>query len=384
MIRSRQYVFRPLAKQREILHAWRRQCCELYNNALEHRITSYRRGGIAVTRYDQQKELTQIRSELLEYKNVPALVQRSALQRLDEAYKAFFQRVKRGEKPGFPRFRSCKRYDSFSIGRCKIHSTRSRQHSSKSFFVDVPKLGPVRFKVSGNLLNGELRDIILRYDGIKDCWLISITWILPDVPKRAVSTDKAVGIDLGLTSFAVLNDGTEVENPRFFKKNEESLSRAQRMLSRKVRGSRSRQRAKRAVGLVHRRTANRRKDFHIKLSRELVQKYDLIAHENLNIKGLAKGFLAKSVHDVGWAQFITILGHKAEEAGVHLIAVNPKNTTKACSGCQTLVHKEISQRIHKCESCGLELGRDHNAAKNILARGLRAVSSNGSAMESVA
>ncbi len=383
MIRSRQYALRPLAKQREVLHAWRRQCCELYNNALEHRIVSYRRGRITVTRYDQQKELTKIRGELLEYENVPALVQRSALTRLDLAYKAFFRRVKRGERAGFPRFRSVKRYDSFSVGRCKIHRSKSRSHSIKSFFVNVPKLGPVRFKVSGSLLNGELRDIILRYDSIKDRWLISITWLLPNVPKLAVSTDRVVGIDLGLTSFAVLNDGTEIENPRFFKKNEEYLARAQRALSRKARGSRSRQRARRAVGLVHQRTANRRKDFHIKLSRELVRKYDLIAHENLNIKDLAKGFLAKSVHDVGWAQFITILGRKAEEAGAHLIPVNPKNTTKACSGCQTLVPKELSQRIHKCESCGLELGRDHNAAKNILARGLRAVSSNGSAMENV-
>lgn len=123
---------------------------------------------------------------------------------------------------------------------------------------------------------------------------------------------------------------------------------------------------------VHERVANRRRDFHLKTARDLVARYDLIAHEDLNIAGLARGLHPKSIHDVGWGQFIAILGRKAEEAGVSIVAVDPKNTTQACSSCGTIVPKGLGDRVHACD-CGLVLGRDHNAAINILARGLRAV-----------
>jgi putative transposase len=189
-------------------------------------------------------------------------------------------------------------------------------------------------------------------------------------PKRSAVT--VTGFDLGLTTFAVLADGSEVANPRHTRRGAESLARAQRVLSRKTNGSNSRQKAKLAVARVHERIGNARRDFHHKTARALVDKYDLIAHEDLSISRMVHGNLAKSIHDVGWGQFISILTRKAEEAGVTVIAVDPRNTTRECSTCGAVVRKTLADRTHSCV-CGCVLGRDHNAALNILARGLRAV-----------
>jgi putative transposase len=140
----------------------------------------------------------------------------------------------------------------------------------------------------------------------------------------------------------------------------------------KKRGSQSRHRARRDVQAAYRRISNRRQDFHRKLAVSLCERFDLIAHEDLNIKGLARSALAKSVSDVAWGMFIRTLHSKAEEAGVHVVAVDPRNTTQACSQCGQLVPKALGDRVHAC-SCGCVLDRDHNAALNVLARGLRAV-----------
>lgn len=125
---------------------------------------------------------------------------------------------------------------------------------------------------------------------------------------------------------------------------------------------------------LHEKTANQRRDFHHKEARKLVDAHSLIAHEALNIKGIARTRLAKSTHDAGWAQFVNILGQKAESAAVRVVAVDPRNTTQVCSACGALpeVKKKLSDRVHSCE-CGYTADRDLNAARNILhlGRGLR-------------
>jgi putative transposase len=323
---------------------------------------------------NQTAQLTELRGSEPVFGAAPVEVQRSALRRLDRAFQAFFRRVKaKSGATGFPRFRSCDRYDSFGIGRVKPQAPR-RIDSPGSAYLRVPKLGLVRFKLTRELV-GEVRDTSITRDA-RGRWFVCFMCDIGEAPpKRAVSS--ATGIDLGLTTFAVLSDGSEIANPRHFRKSQESLARAQRVLARKTRGSNSRRKAKRAVARVHARVANQRRDFHYKTARALVQRYDLIAHEDLNIAGLAQSRLpgmAKSVHDVGWGQFISILTRKAEEAGVHVIAVDPRNTTRKCSNCGAIVVKTLAERVHEC-ACGLTLGRDHNAAINVLARGLRAVSS---------
>lgn len=364
MHRTFKYVMRPTTDQRRLLDGVRVRCCELYNAALEQRIMWWRKARKSLSYIDQAKQLTDLRKEP-EWKAVSVDATRSALTRLDRAFKSFFRRVKAGQTPGFPRFRARDRYDSFGLGRIKPKPGKA----PGEWYVRVPNIGLVRFKMHRQLL-GTVRNTELCKDA-KGRWFVTFSCDMGEAPPK-VAVAHSTGIDLGLTSFLVLADGTEVANPRHFQRSQEKLARAQQILSRRTRGSNGRRKARAAVARVHEHTRNQRKDFHYKLARDLVQQFDLIAHEDLNIAGLAKSRLAKSVADVGWGQFISILACKAEEAGKHLVAVDPRNTTKTCSTCGALVPKDLSQRMHAC-ACGCVLGRDHNAALNVLARGLRAV-----------
>jgi putative transposase len=121
---------------------------------------------------------------------------------------------------------------------------------------------------------------------------------------------------------------------------------------------------------AHQHIANQRKDFQHKLSTQLVQNFGVLAVEDLNIKGLSSGILAKAVHDVGWSSFLHMLAYKAENAGRQLIKVDPKQTSQECPNCHALEKKPLSERVHRCD-CGLTIGRDHAAAFVILGRGLR-------------
>ena len=174
----------------------------------------------------------------------------------------------------------------------------------------------------------------------------------------------AVGIDLGLESFAVLSDGSKIENPRYLRRSEEELKEIQSEYS-KHKGKTIKIR----LSALHRKISNQRSDFLHKASRILVDKYGLIVYEDLNITAMTQGRFAKSIHDAGWGKFIDMIKYKAESAGIHTIAVNPKHTSQICSGCSTLVKKEIYQRRHDCPVCGLPIHRDLNASYNILRLG---------------
>ena len=185
-------------------------------------------------------------------------------------------------------------------------------------------------------------------------------------PQAMPASDQIAGIDVGPTTFAVLSDGTGIGNPRHFRATERRLRIAQRKLARRRQRSRRRLKARQQVARVHLHVANQRRDFHHKTARALVQKYGLIAVEDLNIKGLAGSMLAKSVHDAGWSQFISILSDKAACAGRTFVKVNPAGTTQECSGCGEAVPKTLRDRWHLCPGCGLSVSRDLNAALNVL------------------
>lgn len=348
-------------------------CCRLYNAALEQRIRSWTKHGKSLSYNEQTKGLTDLREEI-EWCEIPVEVARSALRRLDRAYKAFFGRVKRGETAGFPRFRSVRRYDTFGLSRVRVEIADVRGNA----YVHVPKLGRVRFKAHQEII-GEIRDVSISRD-CRGRWFVQISCYLGEAPaKKMIDPSRTTGFDLGLTTFAVLADGEEIANPRFFQRGQESLARANRVLARKPKplpgnfNSRSRVKARRAVARAHEHVANQRLDFHRKTALALVRRFDAIAHEDLNVKGLARTRIAKSVHDVGWGQFIRILHCKAEEAGVHVIAVDPRGTTQLCSWCGAHVPKTLDDREHRCPVCGVVAGRDHNSAREVHARGLRAV-----------
>jgi putative transposase len=360
MIRAFNYPLYPTASQELSLRDALVACQQVYNAALEQRISAYKRQGKSLSRMEQQKDLTELRGSDEAFGRVPARILRSSLFRLDRAYAAFFRRVKAGQTPGFPRFKSKDRYDSFSFPEPKVEGN----------VVTIPRLGHMKFRCYRPLRGKALEAHVRR---TAKGWTLSVVCDLGQAPAKVVEVTATTGIDVGLTHFATLSSGEHIENPRFYRKSEELLAQRQRRLATKKKGSKSRLSAKRLVGQAHEKIRNQRLDFLRKLAKSLVTRYDLIAYEDLNIRGMAQSRLAKSIYDASWATFIRCVQSKAEEAGKHAVGVNPRGTSQRCSGCDTVVKKTLSQREHLCPACGLMLDRDHNAALNIQALGLSAV-----------
>jgi putative transposase len=181
------------------------------------------------------------------------------------------------------------------------------------------------------------------------------------------ASDRATGIDVGLNSFAVLADGTEIQNPRYYRNAEARLRRCQRKVARRKKGSNRRRKAVRLLQRANVHVRNQRADFHHKESRGLINTYGVIAVEDLNLKGLAGGMLAKSVHDAGWSEFIAMIVYKAESADRRLVRVGPRGTSQTCL-CGARVPKTLADRWHDCPACGLSASRDHVSARVILSR----------------
>jgi putative transposase len=181
---------------------------------------------------------------------------------------------------------------------------------------------------------------------------------------------ESVGIDVGLTTFAMLSDGTEIPNPRYYREAQAELRRAARKVARRKKGSHRRRKAVALLRKVHVHIRSQRADFHHKISRWLVNNYGLIAVEDLNIKGLAKSMLAKSVNDAGWGLFLDKIAYKAEDAARVFVRANPAGSSQECL-CGAEVRKTLKERWHSCESCGLSAPRDHVSAQLILRRAVR-------------
>ncbi len=355
MRRSYELRLNPNRAQVSTLEYILADSCETYNAALQERREAWKLQRKRITYYDQCAELTELRKEP-QFASIGIEVQREPLRRVEAAFRAFFRRCKAGQKPGFPRFHSRQRYTSFGMSKgfklCEHHLT-------------LFKIGSFRFK-SHRAIEGKPQHVTVKHVGKR--WVARVVCDIGDAPtKHAVSS--IVGIDLGLTTFAVLSDGSEIHNPRFVAHHAERIAKAQRNLARKKRGSKNRLKAKEQARRAYQRMADARKNFTHHVSKELVARYDLIVHEDLKIANMAKGSFAKSILDAAWGQLLFQLAYKAEKAGRYLIAVNPRGTTQQCSGCGAKVPKALSERQHICPRCGLSLGRDHNAALNILALG---------------
>ena len=212
-----------------------------------------------------------------------------------------------------------------------------------------------------------LKTLTLKKESNK--WYSIISLEIPD-RKDKIAIKNAVGIDVGITHFATISDGTTIENPKYLSKSESKLANAQRVLSKKKKGTKAREKAKIRVARIHRKIANQRTDFLHKVSRKLVEKYDLIAYEDLNIKKMMQGNLAKSIGDCSWGKFLRYISYKAENAGKYAIAVDPRGTSQICSNCGTKVSKSLSDRIHNCPLCHVVLDRDLNSALLISRLGL--------------
>lgn len=353
MIISYKYKLLPTKTQRKKLLICLEEQRQLYNGALENRISAFR-GGKNVTLFDQFRSLTELRKEP-EYAVNPVTMQRWTLKRLDDAYQAFFKRVKGTGKAGFPRFRGqqWKTFGFTEFSGIRIDKNRIR----------IKGLTGIRFHHHRPL---EGRPLAATVSLVNGNWHISIQC---DIGSTESATGPDIGIDPGLIDLAVTSTGEEFANIRSFRAAERKLRVRQRHLSRCKLGSRGRRKAKAAVSREHARVA-RRRDTHLhQVTANLTTRYATIYLEKTNIKALARSFVSKSVHDVAWGKFKLYLTYKAERAGGSVVLVNPRFTSQTCSGCGVIEKKPLSQRTHDCSSCGLVLGRDENAALNILREG---------------
>jgi putative transposase len=332
---------------------------ELHNAAVEERRDAWKMCRKSIRFFDQVRQLKDIKRDRPEYAKLGSQVLENCLKRVDLAFQAFYRRVRAGQTPGYPRFKSARRYDSLTFRQgCgwKLDGRRLAMQGIGSAKVFLSR--PVA---------GTIKTVTLRRDACGDWW---VTFSCEDVPAEPLpATGQSVGVDVGLSHFATLSTGDAIENPRPARIAEVRVRHAQRGVSKRKRGSNRQRKAGRVVARHHRRVANVRRDFHWKLARKLVERYDRIAVEDLNVAGLAGGMLAKSVHDAAWGDFLHALASEAEKAGRELVVVDPRGTSQQCSGCGATVSKTLAERTHTC-SCGLVLDRDHNAALNILARGI--------------
>lgn len=367
------YRLFPTHTQREMLQGILDGCRWVYNKTLEVRKTSWEESQISLSRYDTNKLLTDWRDEHAFLKDGHAQAMQDAQKRVDLAFRAFFRRVKAGEKEaGYPRFRSFDRYDSFTYPQEK-----GNWRFLDNGHVRFSKIGDVKIKLH-RPIQGEAKTCTIQRDAVGN-WYACFSCIVEAHPLPL--TDKVVGIDVGLTHFATLSNEEKIANPRFFRKDEQALATVQRRLSKETKGTPEYRHRKRAINHIHQRIANRRRNFAHQESRKLINQYQLIAFEDLNITDMMDGNhrgMNKSIGDVAWNQFVQCCSSKAEDAGRTVVLVDPRNTTKMCSRCGEIVPKKMSVRVHVCPKCDLVLDRDHNAALNILARGLAGLNTDSS------
>ena len=359
MILTFRYRLLPNKRQHRALENILESQRQLYNAALEERIEAYRKAQLTRTYFDQTKALTEWRREDPDARLVAVALQRATLKRLDDAYRSFFRRIERGDKPGFPRFRGKGWFDSFGF----------RQFSAISL-----KAGRLRFKSMPGALRVHLHrpmppnavPVSCTFQRDVKGWSIGLNIELPTPSLRPC--ERVVGIDLGISTFATLSDGSSIPSLRAARAAERRLRLAQRALARTKRAAKGRFKARVVVRRCHAAIARRRASHLHQASAKLVRDFDLIAIEALQVKGLARSRLAKDVHDASWATFTSLLRYKAAKAGTRLVEVNPINTSQDCSGCGANVPKRLDDRWHACPNCGLSIDRDLNAARNVLNR----------------
>jgi len=359
--RAFKYRIYPTTAQAETLTWTLDRCRELYNACLEERREAYRMCGVSVSYYDQTRQLPEMKDVRPEYKQIGSQVLQDVTRRLDRAFGAFFRRVEEGvagKKVGYPRFKSRYRYNSFTLSQAGW-SLDKRLH--------VAGIGAFKVKWS-RPIEGAIKTVTIKRD--TDQWYVIFSCAV-EIEPAPVQDKPAIGIDMGLEYYATLSDGTHIENPRYYRKAQETIAHRQRVMERRKKGGKNRGKAGVLVRKAHRTVANQRRDMQHKTARRIVDTYGAVAVEDLNIAGMVRNHcLAKSISDAAWGQFIAILTSKAASAGCVVVAVNPRGTSETCSGCgaKADIPKTLGDRRHTCAACGLSIQRDHNAAINILDR----------------
>ena len=396
------YKFRiyPTKAQTTTLRQHLGICRELYNSALQERNEAYDRFKKFEERPDvcarfkksisfkaQCEQLPKIKLSRPDVAMVYSQTLQDVLHRIDKAFDNFFRRVKNGETPGYPQYKSANRYNSITYPQLGW--------SLKNDRLTLAKIGTIKVKLHREVI-GKVKTVNLKREGVNWFAVFSVETTV-EVPE--FHEGGSIGIDVGLHHFANLTTGEQIDNPRYFRKSQKRLAKAQRKLD-KLKSlpkfNPTKRKARKAVAKTHRKIANQRADFQHKLSLNLVQTYSLIAVEDLRVMNMmrkpkpkpdpdnpgaflpngkaAKGGLNKSISDAAWGTFVNMLGYKAEKAGSWLLKVYPAYSSQTCPECGVIVKKELANRWHSCE-CGCEMHRDTAAAMIILGRGLASIGS---------
>ena len=385
MRRAYKFRLRPTARQHVALEKCLASHRELYNVALQERRDAWRLRGTGVSYGDQSAQLKDIREVRPDVGSWSFSSQQATLRRLNRAFAGFYRRVNAGETPGYPRFKPAHRFNSVEWPRdgdgCRWQPDTRR--------VYLQGIGHLKVTVHRQV-RGRVKTIQVRREGRR--WLLVLS--CDEVPTRFLEpTRAAVGVDVGIASFATTSDGEHVPNPRYGRVAAAKLGAAQKALARKQRGSNNRRNARATVATRHRKLANQRRNFHHQVARALVADYGLLVVEDLKIgnmvrrppprpdpdrlggflpnRAAAKAGLHRSIHDAGWAQFVSILRAKAEEAGRVVIGVDARHTSDRCEACgHTATENRASQAVFCCRACGHTANADEHAARNVLRAGL--------------
>lgn len=346
---------------------------EIYNAALEERISAWKKQKHSVTKFDQMKSLTVIRQDEYRFARYAVTMLRTPLVQVDEAFKGFYSRVKKGGNSGFPRFRSLKRLRSFGFTEASGWSLKNKVLSMKG----LPK---VRLKMHRELAGKPLR-LTVKKDG-RGRWFVIIIVKLPAI--FGPTAQGALALDLGIEN--LVTDSNGIAYGKIAPDREAERLKVEQAFARKKRGSRRWRKWHQKLTRQRFREACARRTRHFQLASRIVKSgAQIIAVEKLKLKNMtrsakgtseshgknvaAKSGLNRSILDSGMGQFVKILTDKAESAGRLVVAVDPRNTSQQCSDCGTIVKKTLKERWHSC-SCGAQYHRDHNAARNVLQRGV--------------
>lgn len=380
MILTYQYKLRPTTEQKAIMQRWLDMLRGQYNWMLADRFDWWESNRCAVNAcplhqnvvqlrdspdyYSQKKSLPQLKKDRPWYKEIHSQVLQEVAKQVKTTVDRFIKGDKTGKRSGRPRFKGVNRFRTFTYPQMKSDCIQSGR-------VHLPKIGTVKLIQHRPIPDGfvvKTAKVTRKADG----WYISLSIQDSSVPEAIVDAElsKSVGIDMGLKDFLTTSDGDSVAIPQYFRTSEKKLAKLQRQLSRQKKFSSRWTKQSNRIAKLHLKIARQRRDFFSKVWDWLFSKYDVVVHEQLNIKGLARTRLAKSIVDAAWGTFLTMGSFKALKAGKMTIASDPRSTSIDCSGCGARVPKTLSDRLHECPDCGLTICRDINAAINIKKRGV--------------
>jgi putative transposase len=370
MRKTFKYRLFPSRQQQRLLEQQLEECRWLYNHLLAERRAAWEQRQESVRLYDQQATLPALKAERPALAGVQSQVLQNVAVRIDLAFQAFFRRAREGAtEPGYPRFRGKGRYDSLTFPQvpvgCKLDAETKR--------LRVMNVGQVKI-ILHRPLEGASKTATIRRSSTGK-WYVSFSCECAE-PAPLPATGQQVGIDVGLKTFATLSTGQAIANPRFFRQKEQALAKAQRRLAKEEKGTPERSERRKVVARVYERMTWRRNDFAHQHSRRIVNVFDVIAVEDLAVNRMTHSqCLAKSIHDVAWSQFASLLSYKAAWASRRYVAVNPAYTSQDCSRCGHRQPLSLSDRTYTCPCCGIILDRDLNASLNILRLGQQSLAS---------